>query len=215
VSLQYVAVPAQPWPALEACWLPRLPAGRRERLVRLRHAGDRNASLLGIALLALELGARGLPFNALSVAFPPQGKPFLPDGPDVSVSHTAGLVAIAVAVTGRVGLDIERDGAVAEATIARLADAALRLRLARAELSPTDAFVMKEAVAKRAGFGIGALGRVALAAGGAMLDGEHVALTRVAVAAGHVAWLAHAPGMVEVTVRERLPVEFAPLPTAP
>jgi phosphopantetheinyl transferase len=215
VSLQYVAVPAQPWPALEACWLPRLPAARRAHLLRLRHATDRNASILGTALLAAVLDAEGCRFDAGLLAFPPQGKPFLTEGPDFSVSHTDGLVAVAVAATGRVGLDLERDGAVGEATIARLADAALGARLARGELSPTDAFVMKEAVAKRAGFGIGALGRVLLEADGARLDGERVALTRVVVAPGHVAWLAHAPGSVRLAVRERRPAEFAPLPAGP
>ncbi|MBS0395444.1 MAG: hypothetical protein JSR54_12515, partial [Proteobacteria bacterium] len=59
ISLHYAAVPAQPWPALAAAWRERLPRDKRTAIERLREPADRNASLLGIALLEAALTARG------------------------------------------------------------------------------------------------------------------------------------------------------------
>jgi 4'-phosphopantetheinyl transferase len=215
VSLQYAAVPAQPWVSLEGRWLPRLPPGKRAQVERLRHASGRNASLLGIALLEQALAALGLGLDPAALEFPQRGKPRMPGGPDFSISHTDGCVAAAVADHGRLGLDLEPAGAVAAATLRRVLSAAECERLARGEFVPTDAWVMKEAVVKLAGRGIGALASVALGDGSARLGTEVFHLQRVPVGAGFVGWLATDAGSCSVHSTHAALETLAPLPPAP
>ena len=216
VSLQYAAVPAEPSAALEDTWLPRLPAAKRARVRRLRAATDRHASLLGIALLGEALAALGLGFDPGALEYRARAKPRLPGGPDFSITHAAGLVACAVAASGRVGLDLEPDGAVAASTARRVLDAGERARLAAGEFTATDAWVMKEASVKLAGRGIGALGAVRLGRAHAELDGARLALARLDLVPGYTVWLAsEAPAALElrafaVATRPPLPVARAP-----
>jgi 4'-phosphopantetheinyl transferase len=190
VSLHYAAVPAEPSTALEDTWLPRLPPGKRARVRRLRESVDRNASLLGVALLAEALSALDFRFDPGALEYRGRTKPRLPGGPDFSITHAAGLVACAVSASGRVGLDLEPSGSVAAATVRRVLDSAERERLAAGEFTATDAWVMKEASVKLVGRGVGALGDVRLAAGSALLDEERFALARVELVQGYTAWLA-------------------------
>lgn len=214
VSLQYAAVPGQPWPALAEEWLPRLPAARCERLGRLREAADRNASLLGIALLAAALAARGLPFDAGALEFPPRGKPRLPGGPDFSIAHCAGLVAVALVDAGRVGLDVEPAGSVRAAVAARLIGPAEAALWARGAWSATDVFVMKEAAVKLTGRGIAGLREVQLLGSGCLAEGSRLGLRPVDLGRAHVAWLATEGENCTLAVSPREPGEFAPLPPA-
>jgi len=214
VSLHYALVPAQPWKSLERIWLPRLPQAKRSAVERLRAPADRNASLVGIALLESALAALGRPFDAALLDFPAQGKPRLPEGPDFSISHAAGLVACAVAEAGRIGLDLEPAGSVGAATARRVLGEEECARLARGELAPTDAWVMKEAVVKLAGRGIGALRAVMLRGAYARLDGRDYRLRSVTLAPSHTAWLAHERDL-SVSLEARHAAQFAPLPTAP
>ena len=55
----------------------------------------------GRALLRSVLGDR-------QVEIAPGGKPYIPGGPDFSISHCDGLVLLVVSDTGRVGCDVER-----------------------------------------------------------------------------------------------------------
>lgn len=197
VSLQYATVPSQPIESLQSTWLKRLPPAKAAAILRLKDSADRNASLLGIALLGAAGAELGIDIDFAAIDFPSAGKPRLPNGPDFSIAHTHGLVACALAASGRVGLDVERAGSVSPRTVERILSDAERTPDGTAR-DPTDTWVMKEAVVKLAGRGIGALRSVTLNSNRASLDGETVWLGRVAVAEGYVAWLAsdHAPPQV-------------------
>lgn len=210
ISLHYAAVPAQPWPALWDAWQARLPEQKRAAIARLRAPADRNASLLGLALLeaALDESAR----CRWPPRFAARAKPALAGGPDFSISHAAGVVGCAVAGAGQVGFDVERDGAATEQQLRlALAPAALE-RLASGALAATDAWVMTEAVLKAAGQRVERSASVELGDGEARLDGVHYRLARVPLAAGLVAWIAHSRGEGAPRLVRHEPQEFAPLP---
>jgi 4'-phosphopantetheinyl transferase len=212
VSLHYAAVPAQPWPALERQWLARLPAAKRASVERLRVAADRNATLLGIALLARALQSLALEFDPGALEFPRSAKPRLAAGPDFSVSHAGGLVACALAFDGRIGLDLEAADSVRSSTVARVLSPVERERVARGELNATDAWVMKEAVVKAAGRGVGALRDVRLDGRRARLAQEEFWLQPVELARSHTVWLARDLPALGLATRECAPADFAPLP---
>jgi 4'-phosphopantetheinyl transferase len=125
-----------------------LPADGREKTNALRrHARTalaRSASLAGVALGALEKGARGEPL--------PSGGIFW------SLSHTADYVA-AVTASFSIGIDVERMAAFTPALKERLA------RPSEWELAPVDEtlfcrfWTAKEAVLKAAGAGLSGLPR--------------------------------------------------------
>jgi 4'-phosphopantetheinyl transferase len=204
ISLHYTAVPAQPWPALSEWWLPRLPPAKRSAIERLRQPADRNASLLGIALLARALEARARPLAPEALEFPPRGKPRLPAGPDFSIAHAGGYVGCALAAVGRVGFDIEPDGAVPAGLLERITGES-------AGPDPTSAWVRVEATLKAAGRGIEAARHVRLAASGASIDGAGFALERVALPAPLIGWVAHEGAMGCVRVVCHGARELAPL----
>ena len=213
VSLHYAAVPSQLVKSLEDEWLPRLPAPKAAALRRLRVVADRNASLLGIALLAAACAELGAPFDPATLEYPAAGKPRLPGGPDFSISHTRGLVACAAAASGQVGLDVETVGSVSARVAARILSAGERAAIERGAMSATDAWVMKEAVVKLSGRGIGALPSVALVAARATLAGAGYWLEPVALPVGFVAWLASDVAMRRVSVHAADATFAAPLPT--
>ncbi len=201
VSLHYAAVGAESDEALERSWLPRLPAAKRASVLRIRDPMGRNASLLGVALLESALAEIGIALDSESLGYPLNGKPQLAGGPDFSISHTRGLVACAVAERGRIGLDLEATGSVAPATAARVLDTKERAALDRGALDPTDAWVMKEAVVKLHGRGIGALASVHLRAHQALLEGATAWLHRLTLAHGYTAWLASDAASSQIRVR--------------
>ena len=210
VSLHYAAVPAQPWPALWDAWQARLPAEKRATIERLRTPADRSASLLGLALLEAALD------ETLRPRWPPRFeagvKPALAGGPDFSIAHAAGIVGCAVAGAGRVGFDVERDGAASERQLRLALAPATRAQIAGGTLAPTDAWVMTEAVLKAAGCGVEQSASVELADGAAYLAGANYALCRVTLAAGLVSWVAHSHGAAAPRLLRHDPWEFAPLP---
>jgi len=212
VSLHYAAVPSQLVQSLEDEWLPRLPAAKAAAIRRLRAAADRNASVLGIALLAAACAELGVGFEPVTLEYPDNGKPRLPGGPDFSISHTRGLVACAAAARGRVGLDIEIAGSVTARVAARILSAAERAAVEEGAMSATDAWVMKEAVVKLAGRGLGALEAVALEAPRARLEGEGYWLESVAVPDRFVAWLASDRAARRVRLHSLDAGATAPLP---
>ena len=79
------------------------------------------------------------------------GKPCFPEHPEVhfNISHTAGAALVGIS-DGPVGVDIERIRPVSERAMQRIAGVAL-------EKAFFQSWVRREACAKRAGTGIGAL----------------------------------------------------------
>ncbi|HUO95714.1 MAG TPA: hypothetical protein VMT92_05735 [Steroidobacteraceae bacterium] len=211
VSLHYTAVPAQRWPALEAAWLPRVPAGKRESLARLRAPADRNASLLGVALLAHALAARGRALEDCALEYPPRAKPRLARGPDFSIAHAGGIVGCALATGGRIGLDVEPDRPLAASALRRALGAETLAALADGRLEPVRAWVMTEAVLKAAGRGVEAAARVRLESVAATLDDERFVLVPLALATAHVGYLAHEGARLELATVRHEASEFARL----
>jgi phosphopantetheinyl transferase len=211
VSLHYTAVPAQPWPALAEAWLPRLPQRKRAAIERLRQAADRNASLLGIALLGTALAERAEHFEPRRLEFTARGKPRLNRGPDFSIAHAAGYVGCALATAGRVGFDLEAAGAVAPAAL-RIALAGPPLALLANAGDATAAWVMTEAVLKAAGRGVESARRVRLADRAATLDGARFGLAPATLEPALVAWIAYEGTELALATMRHGAGEFAPLP---
>lgn len=146
-----------------------LSTAEQHRLRRLRRPADRDAYLVAHVQLRLRLGARlGLPAAAVRFGcWPcprcggPTGRPRTdPDqGVEFSVSHTDGLVAVALAGVP-VGVDVQRHpGNVRPALLQGLTpDEAEVLLAGPAERRPARVarcWARKEAVLKGAGLGIG------------------------------------------------------------
>jgi phosphopantetheinyl transferase len=200
VILHYSAVPAQPWSALEAAWLPRLPDARQATVVRLREPVDRNGTLLGVALLAQACRMQGFPFDPRALEYSSRAKPRLPGGPDFSIGPAAGRVGCVLSGAGRVGFDLEAAGAVTAQSLRLVLTPDERRRLEAAALEPTAAWVMKEAVLKAAGLGIDAAAQVQLHARHATLGTNEYRLVPVPLGPDWVAWVAHETSAVAVTV---------------
>ena len=92
--------------------LATLSADELARCRRFRRDADRLAYAAAHALLYRALAQTlGLPRTALAIARDALGRPYLAapaaSGVDFSLSHTDGLVAVAVSTAGRVGVDVE------------------------------------------------------------------------------------------------------------
>jgi 4'-phosphopantetheinyl transferase len=174
----------------------------RDRARRYRFREDRARLMLGrhilAALLRDELGLQARP---LELALTDKGRPYLPNRPDVafSVSHAGDLVAVALTVGARVGVDVESldrrvDLDLIAGRIFNTADLA-RFRAAPAS-EKTRAFFRawtgKEAVLKARGVGLsGGLADISVPLDGATEtirtdDGETWRLQPLAVPEGHV-----------------------------
>lgn len=98
-----------------AAWADLLDSDERARMARLRRPEDRAAYALAHGLLRLELGrASGVAPGDWRFVPTPHGKPVvarpqMPPGPalDFSLTHTTGLVAVAIGRGVRVGVDAE------------------------------------------------------------------------------------------------------------
>ncbi len=145
--------------------LARLSPGRREKALRLRRGPSRLLSL-GAGLLI----ARFFPGKEPLIA--PGGKPYIPGGPEFSLSHSGTLAVIALADVP-VGADAEKDRPVGEA---------VRLRaLTDAERADSRDFLFfwtrKEAALKCLGTGVDrALDSLDVRADSAELDGRTIFL---------------------------------------
>jgi phosphopantetheinyl transferase len=145
--------------------LARLSPGRREKARRLRRGPSRLLSL-GAGLLI----ARFFPGKEPLIA--PGGKPYIPGGPEFSLSHSGTLAVIALADVP-VGADAEKDRPVGEA---------VRLRaLTGAERADSRDFLFfwtrKEAALKCLGTGVDrALRSLDVRADSAELDGRTIFL---------------------------------------
>jgi len=97
----------------------------------------------------------------------PGGKPFLPGGPDFSVSHAGAWVAAAATTRGQIGLDIEIDAA--DGLSLRLVCDAAELAVV-AEQGATSMWVSKEAALKAWGLGVREAARVRVRSAAAHLE---------------------------------------------
>ncbi len=89
-------------------WLNELPYARQIALSRKMRQADRTASLIGLQLV--KQGMAGLGFSEFSLTdlrFSPTGRPAGANGAEFSISHAGGLIACAIALDTRVGIDVE------------------------------------------------------------------------------------------------------------
>jgi len=138
---------------------PRLARDEIARAAAIADAGRRRAWLAAHTALRLVLeraagpGVRGRVF-----ATGAYGRPELPvGGPVFSLSHTAGLAAIAVAARGHLGVDIEARRAVLVGVARRDLMMAAAAALGPAPADLIDAWTRLEAVGKARGTGVGAV----------------------------------------------------------
>jgi 4'-phosphopantetheinyl transferase len=133
-----------------------------ERLASIAYAAERTAFVMARALLRRCLtSCFGRSASAWSLSADARGKPLVAApavaGLDISLSHTKGLVAVAVARAGRVGVDVERLDRrwsldVADRYFAREEAAALRIRPDPAHFFAL--WTLKEAYLKAVGHGL-------------------------------------------------------------
>jgi 4'-phosphopantetheinyl transferase len=156
--------PGEQAPAVDGSWL--LDAVERDRWVRIVDASTARAYLAAHVLARTQLG-RLLGRDPASLRFDrtcsecgaPHGPPRLIDDPavHVSLSRTAGRVAVAITRGGPVGVDVERCAAV---LFAGFADVALHpaerppAEASGGAAAPATAWVRKEAALKALGVGL-------------------------------------------------------------
>lgn len=96
--------------SLEKEYLALMPPGIRASILRYRRWQDRQATLFG-KLLLLRTLRLGFPDTGMrkfqSRDCTADGKPFIPGGPEFSISHSGEMVVLAVVQSGAVGVDIE------------------------------------------------------------------------------------------------------------
>ena len=100
----------EPWPgAWMTAALQRLPPAMGRDMARCRNPLDRQSRVLGRLLVRLALETMGVSAADLAGwSVDRFGRPYLAGcAADCSVSHSGGLVAAAVSLPGRVGLDVE------------------------------------------------------------------------------------------------------------
>jgi len=189
-------------------WLARsaalLSASELERVAAITDPDTRTRHALGRALVRL-MGAQAAGTSPLDlqVAVTENGKPWLPECPDlhVNVSHTRRAVVVAAASVGPVGVDIEQPSVTTvhpERLAQRLfagdeVDALGELSQERLADWFSSAWTIKEAVAKALGIGvIPALSEVVVAT-----DDDGLKLAAVGVGPPADSWTLHqlvAPG---------------------
>jgi 4'-phosphopantetheinyl transferase len=146
----------------------RLSIEERERAERLAIATDRRDFIAAHALLRVMLGTYlGVASDRIDFATDPHGKPMLHGQPDssplgISLSHSRGLVACALADDRAVGVDVQPiDGTVDVMTIARRffapeEVAALNACVPQQRASRfCEMWTLKEALFKALGLGLG------------------------------------------------------------
>lgn len=169
------------------CWPPAL----CRRIERLRDESDRVRSALGWRLLELyaqRAGLGGLDHIGLRVS--PGAKPCCTVLGDFSITHSASLVACAVAQHARVGLDAERRRPVDASGWHRYVSAGERSLVARYPERLLPIWTCKEAVAKAHGGGLADVASVCLDGNRAVLHGRTWFLTPVALHPDYVVHLA-------------------------
>jgi 4'-phosphopantetheinyl transferase len=97
--------------SLEQEYLAMMPSGIRASIPRYNRWQDRQATLFGklllLRVLRMKFHDTGMQkFQSLEITR--YGKPFIPGGPEFSISHSGEMVVLAVIQSGAVGIDIEK-----------------------------------------------------------------------------------------------------------
>lgn len=133
--------------------LARVTPARQRRIAALRRPEDRLRSLGAGLLLHTVLGIR----NDSQLARSARGKPLLPDGPQISLSHSGNLAVLAVS-TQPVGTDVQRIAPV-QPKLVRYVCTPEELRWLQTGADPARRFAVlwtrKESVMKATGLGLG------------------------------------------------------------
>lgn len=190
LSLHYTAIPRHPCQELAAGVLPWLPPVKRAAVERKRQPVDRNATLLGVALLARACDALGRVFDAGQLRFPDGGKPMLVGGPHFSISHAGGLVACLVDTESPVGVDLEEVSAVRWEDVDFLFGTEARERLVQSGWTPARVWVAMEATLKAAGRGLADAAAVRLDGPVGRIDDQHFYLRFIEVSDRHASCVA-------------------------
>lgn len=214
-SVTVVVVDVRPVAEVPAAWRSCLSAGESARVERFVRAPDRVSNAAAHCLKRLCLSrATGVAPWALRLQDDAMGKPFLPDRADVgfNLSHTDGMVAVALARRLSVGVDVEatgRHGVDGDLVAAALGPAAAAGRFAR--LPPRRlqrefhaAWTGREAVSKADGRGLSLTPAVMRLGGrsGRVLGpgGRRWWVTRLRIGAAHALAVA-APAPLPVRLR--------------
>ena len=99
----------------EQHYLTGIPAAMHAAIQRYRHWEDRQATLFGKLLLQRALRSRlgqGESWSLERLEHTEKGKPFIRGAPGFNISHSGGVVALAMVDTGEVGIDVEKIRAV-------------------------------------------------------------------------------------------------------
>lgn len=162
--------------------LARLSPGRRERVLRCRD-GQTAAGLAAAGLLLAEYVTP----HGETLLRTAEGKPYLPAGPEFSLSHGGALAALLVSDVP-CGVDVERIG--------RAASARVRVRVLRPEEAASGRafawlWTRKEAVMKLDGRGLGLdPQRFSVLGARTQLDGREIALA-TQIVQGHFISIAY------------------------
>jgi 4'-phosphopantetheinyl transferase len=172
-------------------WLNELPYARQIAIRRKKQRADRIASLIGLQLV--KRGMAGLGFSDFSLTdlrFSPMGRPKGSFGAEFSISHSGGLIACAIALNARVGIDVEPVTRKPRLS-SRYLDATERRAAARNPLAGLRIWTGKEAVFKAAAAVDRAeLAAVAVRGNRARLGGQWCTLWEPRIGAGFMVRLA-------------------------
>ena len=105
-----------------AAWLANgldeLPAEKQLRINRLHQQSDKVLSLAGLQLLKIAMADfPGSDFSLSQLQFPEQAKPFFSEHFDFNISHSGDIACCIVSDTLKVGIDIELQRDIKEATV--------------------------------------------------------------------------------------------------
>ena len=136
-----------------------LPQGRRAKAAACRKPEARAACAVGYHLVRYAARALMLPPPKADFAIHQGGKPYIPELPfHFNLSHSDGLVVLAVSKTHPVGVDIEKIRPLRPGFAERWLTASEQAALAHAEDREAATILLwtaKEAAAKKSGTGLG------------------------------------------------------------
>ncbi|MEI6205665.1 MAG: 4'-phosphopantetheinyl transferase superfamily protein [Desulfuromonadales bacterium] len=141
-------------------YLTKMPVSVRTAILRFRRWEDRQAALFGKLLLQRALDCRNSDQGSSALdrlEYTEAGKPFIRGAASFNISHSGGCVALALADSGKVGIDVEKIRPIQveeffrylpEISEFKLCDADLRLNMFY------SCWTKKEAVLKGEGTGL-------------------------------------------------------------
>jgi 4'-phosphopantetheinyl transferase len=101
-----------------ANWVKELPINKQQQIKKLRQQNDQVLSLAGLQLLKIGMSEFiDSPFSLAQLEFPKQNKPFFANNIDFNISHSGDIVCCVLSDIAKVGIDIELQREVKEATL--------------------------------------------------------------------------------------------------